>query len=83
MKPNTIEWYTTQHPDNPYPYEEDELEAVKTAFTVEPGDTLWSVIHAVMRAGNDAALAVDSREKLQRIGGRILELAERGSRWID
>jgi hypothetical protein len=35
MKPNTIEWYTTKHPDNPYPYEEDELEGLINIKTGE------------------------------------------------
>ena len=66
-----------------YKLDDAEQEAVHVAFETEPGDSLWSVIHALTRAGNNAALSVGSREKLQRTGGRILELAERGTRWID
>ena len=68
---------------NRYKFDDAEQEAVHVAFEAEPGDSLRSIIHACTRAGNAASLSGDSREKLQRAGGRILELAERGTRWID
>jgi hypothetical protein len=66
-----------------YQLNDVELEAVRNAFHAEPGNNLWSIIHACTRAGNCATLPVDSREKLQHVGGRVLELAERGTSWID
>ena len=66
-----------------YKFDEPEVEASKAAWHIEPGESLWSVIQAVTRAANSPALSVDSREKLQMTGGRILELAGRGNRWLD
>lgn len=58
-------------------------EAIKTAFDIEPGDTLYAGINAVTRAGNAEPLDLDSRRQLQEVGGRMLELAAAGSRWIN
>ena len=58
-------------------------EAIKAAFTVEPGDSLYAGINAVTRAGNAESLDLDARRQLQEVGGRMLELAEAGSRWLN
>ena len=62
---------------------DEELEAVRRAFLVEPESTLYGTINALTRAGNDPVLSVESREKCQEVGGRILELASKGTRWLD
>ena len=66
-----------------YHLDDGEKEAMHRAFHREPGDTLFSVIQAVTGSGNDPALGIESREKLQELGGRLLELASSGRRWID
>ena len=60
---------------------EDEALAVEKAFERESGDRLYHVINSYTGAANDEALPIGSREKLQRVGGRILHGAERG-RWL-
>ncbi|MEZ5993597.1 MAG: DUF932 domain-containing protein [Planctomycetota bacterium] len=65
-----------------YELAEVEHAAVNRAYDVEPGDTLYDVINALTRAGNDTALAIDSRHKLQTLGGRLTDLSATG-RWID
>jgi len=61
---------------------DDEGEAVKRAYRCEPGETLFNVINALTRAGNDDALAIESRHKLQTLGGRLTDLSATG-RWLD
>jgi hypothetical protein len=61
---------------------EPEQMAIGEAFEVEPGDTLFDVINAVTRAGNSPALSLTERTDLQQLGGRILDLAEKGERWL-
>lgn len=39
--------------------------------------------NAVTRAGNAYDLPLDSRMKLQEVGGRILTAAESGARWLN
>jgi hypothetical protein len=58
-------------------------EAIKTAFNIEPGESLYAGINAVTRAGNAGTLDLDSRRQLQEVGGRMLALAEAGSRWLN
>ena len=65
-----------------YELAEDEGAAVNRAYHTEPGDTLYAVINALTRAGNDSALAIDSRHKLQTLGGRLTDLSATG-RWIE
>ena len=66
-----------------YHLADDEKRAMQQAFHREPGNSLFEVIQAVTGAGNDRALGIDSREKMQELGGRLLELASSGRRWID
>jgi hypothetical protein len=54
---------------------------VESAFAVEPGDTMFDLINAFTRAGNAPTLPLEDRAKLQELGGRILDGAERG-RWL-
>jgi len=61
---------------------DDEGEAVKRAYRCEPGETLFNVINALTRAGNDDALPIESRHKLQTLGGRLNDLSATG-RWLD
>ncbi|MBZ0137641.1 MAG: hypothetical protein K8I27_14845 [Planctomycetes bacterium] len=65
-----------------YELAEEEGEAVHRAYGVEPGESLYAVINALTRAGNDTALAIDSRHKLQTLGGRLTDLSATG-RWIE
>lgn len=65
-----------------YELVEEEGAAVNRAYQVEPGQTLYNVINALTRAGNDNALALESRHKLQTLGGRLTDLSATG-RWID
>jgi hypothetical protein len=65
-----------------YELAEEEGGAVVRAFGTEPGDTLFHVINALTRAGNDNALPVESRHKLQNLGGRLTDLSATG-RWLD
>jgi len=58
-------------------------EAIKAAFNVEAGDSLYAAINSVTRAGNGENLDIDSRRQLQEVGGRMLALAEAGSRWLN
>ncbi|MCC6575146.1 MAG: hypothetical protein IT462_15325 [Planctomycetes bacterium] len=66
-----------------YELTEGEAVATRAAFNVEPAESLYGVINAVTRAGNDAALTLEARHKLQTIGGRLVELAGTGRRWLD
>ncbi|MCZ7607565.1 MAG: DUF932 domain-containing protein [Planctomycetota bacterium] len=66
-----------------YELTEAEHNTVLAAHSIEPGDTLYAGVNAVTRAGNAYDLPLDSRMKLQEIGGRGRStLAERnkGSR---
>lgn len=65
-----------------YELTEGEGAAVKHAYEVEPGDTLYALINSLTRAGNDTTLGIDSRHKLQSLGGRLTDLSATG-RWID
>lgn len=58
-------------------------DAIKAAFNIEAGDSLYAGINAVTRAGNGDTLDLDSRRQLQEVGGRMLALAEAGSRWLN
>jgi hypothetical protein len=60
-----------------------EHETVLAAHAIEPGDTLYAGVNAVTRAGNAYDLPLDSRLKLQEVGGRIIRAAEAGSRWLN
>jgi len=66
-----------------YALDETEDEAVRRAWAVEPEDTLYGVINGITRAGNDHVLSIESREKLQETGGRIMALASKGQRWLE
>ncbi|MBK8205295.1 MAG: DUF932 domain-containing protein [Planctomycetes bacterium] len=65
-----------------YELAEDEHTAVNRAYQIEPGQTLYNVINALTRAGNDNVLTLESRHKLQTLGGRLTDLSATG-RWID
>jgi hypothetical protein len=60
-----------------------EHEAVVAAFDAEPGTSLYAGVNAVTRAGNSYQLPLDSRLKLQEVGGRIISAAESGARWLN
>lgn len=66
-----------------YELSEAEALATRSAFNVEPAESRYAVINAVTRAGNDGALSIDSRYKLQTVGGRLVELSSQGRRWLD
>lgn len=66
-----------------YELTKPEHEAIETAFKIEPGDSLYAGVNAVTRAGNSYELPLDSRLKLQEVGGRILTAAESGARWLN
>lgn len=74
---------TIEHIASRYELTKPEHEATNRAFEVEPGDTLYSVINSLTRAGNDDELSLDSRHRLQELGGRITSLASEGRRWLD
>ena len=57
-------------------------EALLRAFDLEPGASLFEVINAVTRAGNDGRLPLPDRMELQQLGGKILDLAAKGKRWL-
>lgn len=65
-----------------YELSEDESAAVQYAYTVEPGNSLYAVINSVTRAGGSSSLTLDSRHKLQSLGGILTELSSTG-KWID
>lgn len=66
-----------------YELTKPEHEATNRAFEIEPGETLYAVINSLTRAGNDDELALDSRHRLQELGGRLTTLASEGRRWLD
>jgi hypothetical protein len=68
--------------DQEYRLNERQVAAVRLAASVEPGYTLFDVINAYTRAGNDASLCLEERTQLQSVGGRVLAMAEQGHRWI-
>jgi hypothetical protein len=53
-----------------------EGEAVEAAWRTEPGSTLWSIINAYTRAGQNGELAAEERDRLERVGGEILALTK-------
>lgn len=57
--------------------------AITQAYAEEPGVSLYHIINAVTRAGNHPELALEPRRQLQEVGGRMLELAGQGRRWLD
>jgi hypothetical protein len=59
-----------------------QVRAVRTAFHVEPGNSLFDVINAYTRAGNAPELSLEERTQLQSVGGHVLSMAEQGHRWI-
>ncbi|MCK6440328.1 MAG: hypothetical protein L6Q71_09030, partial [Planctomycetes bacterium] len=66
-----------------YELTQDQREAITAAYGVEPGNHLYACINAVTRAGNSETLALESRLRLQEVGGRMLEAAGKGRRWLD
>ena len=66
-----------------YKLQPEEMEAVWRAWPSEAGDSLFHVVGAITRAGNDRSLDVESSARMQELGGRILTLASRGERWVD
>jgi hypothetical protein len=67
--------------DREYGIKENQTAAVRAAYRVEPGHTLFDVINAYTRAGNCPELSLDERTELQVVGGRVLASAERGRLW--
>lgn len=65
-----------------YELDEAEVAPINRAFEVEPRNRLLDLVNALTRGGNDDALPLTSRVKLQELGGRIIDLAAQG-RWID
>lgn len=66
-----------------YELTQAEHETVLAAHSIEPGDNLYAGVNAVTRAGNSYDLPLDSRVKLQELGGPILAAAESGSKWLN
>jgi hypothetical protein len=66
-----------------YELTKPEHDAIEAAFQIEPGDSLYAGVNAVTRAGNAFELPLDSRLKLQQVGGRIMTAAEAGARWLN
>jgi hypothetical protein len=66
-----------------YKLDEAEMEAVWRAWAIEPGESLYNVVNSLTRAGNDRGLGIQSRERRQELGGRIMSLVSKGRRWID
>lgn len=65
-----------------YTFTAEESEAIKSAFNIEAEDTMFGVVNALTRAGNNTNLTVDSRHRLQKTGGRVTELVATG-KWLD
>ncbi|MCC6574422.1 MAG: DUF932 domain-containing protein [Planctomycetes bacterium] len=61
----------------------DQRDAIVLAHANEPGSSLFHCLNAVTGAGNNPALPLERRRELQEIGGRLLELSEKGRRWLD
>lgn len=59
-----------------------QVEAVQSAYAIEPGYTLFDIINAYTRAGNAPQLELSERTQLQHVGGRVLAAAENGNRWL-
>ena len=53
---------------------QQDIELVKKAYYREPGETMYSVVQAYTSAANESGISLDSRYKLQRIGGTIVNL---------
>ncbi|MBE7491700.1 MAG: DUF932 domain-containing protein [Planctomycetes bacterium] len=66
-----------------YALSEEEGAALRMAHEQEPGDSLYHAINALTRAGNSAHLPLSSRQRLQELGGSMLESAENGNRWLN
>lgn len=54
-----------------------EAEAVEKAWTYEQGYTMFNVVNAYTRAGQDRELTGEETHKLERVGGEILALVKR------
>lgn len=57
--------------------------AIREAFTIEPGETLYAAINAITRAGNSSTLDLEDRRQLQELGGNILAASVRGASWLN
>ena len=67
-----------------YQLTKEEQESVKSAWEHEEGGSMYSVVQSYTRAANDSGkLALESRVKLQRIGGSIVENIRRTGRWLN
>lgn len=71
-----------QQVDERFGLSEGQVRAVRTAYQVEPGQSLFDVINAYTRAGNAPELSLEERTQLQAVGGHVLSMAEQGHRWI-
>jgi hypothetical protein len=52
----------------------NESEAVEKGWETEPGNTMFAVINAYTRAAQAVTISNEERNKLERVGGRILAL---------
>lgn len=73
---------TMERIDTEFSLNEKQIQSVRLAYRVEPGWTMYDVINAYTRAGNDAELGLEERTQLQRVGGHVLSRVEGGQRWI-
>ncbi|MDC1142323.1 DUF932 domain-containing protein [Planctomycetota bacterium] len=65
-----------------YSLTEGQVNAAKSAFEVEPGETLYHVINSVTRAGNDTSLNLEQRTRMQEVGGNMLVAVKTGRSWV-
>lgn len=77
------QWKALERVVERYELTKDQGQAMVNALNQEPGETLFHTVNAVTRAGNDEGLSLDHRRELQEVGGRLLTLAQQGTRWLD
>jgi len=56
--------------------DQNEAEAVKQAFNLEKGSTMFHVINSFTRAAQEPGLSVSNAYRLETAGGRILALVK-------
>ena len=64
-----------------YGLEPEEMEEVWAAWPAEAGDTFFHLVNTITRAANAPTLSLESRERLQALGGKLVELGAQG-RWL-
>lgn len=65
-----------------YALTDNQCQAIQWAFTMEPGESLFSAVNAVTRAAHHDDLNLNQRRHLQEVGGRMLAHAESGRSWL-